>query len=232
MLTVKLFNVTGPVLKNQCYLVDHNKQGVLIDPAWDAAQIHNYIQLHQIHIFGILLTHAHNDHTHLAGSFARYYNCPVYMSEPEITSSGFQLDGLQAFQHRDILFNTPFKVKALLTPGHTPGSTCFLISDTEPSTVSPPTEVKRRQTHLFSGDTVFIEGVGGCYDTNSDPTALYHSVQFLKNTIASNTLIWPGHSYGETPGKPLDYLLNNNIYFQLDNIEHFVKFRMRKIVSR
>lgn len=232
MLTVKLFNVTGPVLKNQCYLVHHNKQGLLIDPAWDAAQIHNYIQLHQIHIFGILLTHAHNDHTHLAGSFAGYYNCPAYMSETEITSSGFQLDDLQAFQHRDILFNTPFKVQALLTPGHTPGSACFLISDTEPSTVSFQTEVKRRQTHLFSGDTVFIEGVGGCYDLNSDPTALYHSVQLLKNTIPPDTYIWPGHSYGETPGKSLDYLLNNNIYFQLDKIEHFVKFRMRKIPSR
>ena len=206
---VKLFRVSHDFIINQCYLVYENNRGFLIDPAWDYALINDYLHHHNIFLTGVLLTHAHPDHTNLADVFAKYYNVPVFMSGKEIDESNFSCTHLQSIEHLREIELAGCTIKPLLTPGHTAGSTCYLIKG-----------------HLFSGDTIFIEGVGTCDMNRVDQ--LFDSVQYLKRIIPGDTIIWPGHSFGLAAGQSMDTLLKNNIYFQLNQRTQFISFRMRK----
>ncbi len=208
---VQTFKVSSLFMQNQCYLIHDLKNGILIDPAWDYTLINNFLTENNITLNGILLTHSHIDHTNLADKFAINHNIPVYIGKKEAEFFQFTCNNLQFVSHLDNINLGSFTIQSMLTPGHTIGSVCFLI-----------------ENHLFSGDTVFIEGVGGCYDKSSNPENLYYSIQYLKNYLPSTTLFWPGHNYGVEPGKDLSYLMKNNIYFQFDTIDQFVSFRMRK----
>ncbi|KAA1244369.1 MBL fold metallo-hydrolase [Aquimarina sp. RZ0] len=209
-MNVKVFKVENLYIKNQCYLIHNDGIGVLIDPAWDYSLINDYIISNGINLKAVLLTHSHLDHVNLAQKFSEVYDIPVFMSEKEIEDSGFRAQNLNSVSHLGTIETIEyFTILPILTPGHTLGSTCYLVDN-----------------NLFTGDTVFIEGVGIC--NRDDAYKLYESVQFLKSNVSQDTLIWPGHSFGDSPGKDLQYLLKNNIYFQLENAEHFVDFRTRK----
>jgi hydroxyacylglutathione hydrolase len=206
---VKLFRVSNEHIKNQCYLIYEGNSGILIDPAWDYELINDFLQENEITLKGVLLTHYHHDHTNLAADFAEKHVVPVYMSAIEIREYGFTVQHLIAVQHLQEFVVDDFMVTALLTPGHTKGSMCYWIGG-----------------HCFTGDTIFIEGVGISSELNVG--SLFNSVQFIKQYLPAHTLIWPGHSFGQTPGKELNFLLKNNIYFLLNKKEAFIEFRMRK----
>ena len=206
---VKMFKVSNDFMINQCYLIYKNNIGILIDPAWDYDLLNDFLIQNNIKLKAVLLTHSHVDHTNLAEKFSKEYEVPVFMSTIEIDSYNFQMINLKKVDHLKELKIDTFTINPLITPGHTEGSTCYLI-----------------EGNLFSGDTIFIEGVGICDNNNAEK--LYNSVQFIKEYIPQHTLCWPGHSFGETPGKEFRFLLKNNIYFQFESKEYFISFRTRK----
>ncbi|WP_158250535.1 MBL fold metallo-hydrolase [Aquimarina sp. I32.4] len=183
--------------------------GILVDPAWDYDLINEFLLVNRITLKAILLTHSHIDHTNLAEKFALVRKIPVFISGEEIDAYGFTCLNLRKVKHLNKIILGNIEVMPIITPGHTLGSTCYLI-----------------ENNLFSGDTVFIEGVGTC--NRSDAYKLYNSVQFLKNYLVETTSFWPGHSFGKSAGQDLNYLMKHNIYFQFRNVEHFVDFRTRK----
>lgn len=206
---VKLFNVTNSIIKNQCYLIYNNEIGVLIDPAWEYSLINDFLETNKITLKAVLLTHAHYDHYNLAEKFSQKYEIPVFMSEIEINNYDLQISNLNKAYHLKKITLMGLEILPILTPGHTIGSMCYLIDH-----------------NLFTGDSIFIEGVGIC--DRQGAYKLFDSVNFLKTNLLLTTLFWPGHSYGETPGKNLEYLLSNNIYFNLNKAKMFVDFRTRK----
>jgi hydroxyacylglutathione hydrolase len=96
-----------------------------------------------------------------------------------------------------------------LTPGHTPGCMCYLITD-----------------NLFTGDVLFAEGCGICPDIEA-AHEMFASLENLKNRIGAQTRIYPGHSYGKSPGQPMGRLLKENVYLQFPTRESFAAFRLR-----
>lgn len=205
------FKVIGNNIKNICYTIYNSDDALLIDPAWDFFQIYDYVKEHNLNLRAILLTHSHFDHVNLANMFALKFNIPVYMSDIEIDTYKFSCSNLNRASHLQEICIGNLKVIPICTPGHTSGSMCFQIDQ-----------------HLFTGDTIFTEGVGICTQAGGDVNKLYDSVQFIKNNIPHETLIWPGHSFGIEPGKTLEFLLNNNIYFQFNENKYFIDFRMRE----
>ena len=199
--------------KNFSYFVfdRDSKDGVIIDPAGDLEQIESHISDHHVNLSKVLLTHYHFDHVYLTNTLARRYNIQVLMNKIEIDYYGFNCRNLFAIDDSETIFIGQCKVNVIHTPGHTKGSTCYLIGN-----------------NLFTGDTLFIEGCGLCFGEGANPNEMFDSLQQLKSRIDSHTFIYPGHSYGQGPGKRFDYLLKNNIYLQIDNRDHFVSFRMRE----
>lgn len=211
MIQIKTFKTSNFSIINQCYLLYKNNAGILIDPSWDYDLIDTFLIYNNILLKGVLLTHSHDDHTNLANEFAAKKNVPVFMSEEEIRYSGFDCINLQSIETMKEIKISDFNITPILTPGHTPGSICYLV-----------------ENNIFSGDTIFIEGVGVCSSAGGDVDKMWDSVQLLKSILPENFFFYPGHSFGELPGKSLAFLLKNNIYFLIKDKTHFVNFRMRK----
>ncbi|WP_226001903.1 MBL fold metallo-hydrolase [Paenibacillus sp. BJ-4] len=182
----------------------------IVDPSWDLLKVESYIQQLNGDLKAILLTHSHFDHINLVNSLLEKYNPQVFMSIEEIDFYNFRCRNLYPLKDGSSIKLGETEIISLLTPGHTVGSVCYLLSD-----------------HLFTGDTVFIEGCGLCDPNGGDPEELYHSIQKIKREIDGSIQIYPAHSFGKAPGFSLDHLMDENIYFQFTNKKHFIEFRMR-----
>lgn len=118
---VEVFKTSSSFLKNQCYLGYNATQAVLVDPAWHFELMDVFLTERHLDLLAVLVTHAHPDHTSLAGRFAEKYGCPVYMSSVEINHSGFRCPNLTSVKDLEEIVCGSFRVLPLLTPGHTPG---------------------------------------------------------------------------------------------------------------
>lgn len=213
--TVVVLRMVHSIMVNYNYLIvdPRTRDAVMIDPAWEMPKVEAAVQAAQAVVRGVLLTHSHPDHIHLADAVARKYRCPIWMSKQEIAYSGYRAGDLMAIAGPGIPAGS-LTVDALPTPGHTPGCTCFLIGD-----------------NLFSGDVLFAEGCGMCPDRPA-AHAMHASLEMLKGKLNPWARIYPGHSYGKPPGQSFSKLLRENIYLQFENPEAFADFRLRKMQDK
>ena len=211
--TVHVFKVSQLVLKNYNYLVvdNNSRDAVLVDPAWELSTLEGALEEHQANLKAILVTHSHVDHVNLCDTFAKRWKVPVFMSKAEIDFYNFYCTNLTPLESETPFDCGTFRLLPYFTPGHSYEGVCYQIDD-----------------NLFTGDTLFTEGCGICVGKGADPHAMFASLQMLKQRIAPETRIYPGHSFGRPSGQPMSDLLKNNLYLQFDNAEQFVAFRMRK----
>lgn len=208
---VIVLDVRHQSMKNYNYLVvdPESFQAVIVDPAWEIDKIDQAIADARATLKGILLTHSHPDHINLSKPLAEKYDCPIWMSKAEIAASGFsarQLIGI------DMIPRTigGMSIEPIFTPGHTSGSTCYLIGE-----------------NLFTGDVLFAEGCGICPDLRAAHD-MFESLERLKARITPSTRVFPGHSYGQPPGRPMSQLQRENIYLQFSDKDSFAAFRLRR----
>src|SRR5688572_25710892 len=92
VLQVVVLRMTFAFMVNYTYLVvDHmTNRSVIVDPAWDMDKIDLVLASTRAKLCGVLLTHAHPDHIHLAEPLAEKYDCPIWMSHEEMADSGFK----------------------------------------------------------------------------------------------------------------------------------------------
>ena len=202
---VLVIEVARGSMKNNCYLIvdPATHEAVMVDPAWQMEKIQAALHSTGSRLSGILLTHAHHDHTDLAEPLADAYNCPIWMSRKEIDGSGFtarQLVGTvgQMF------------IRPIPTPGHTPGCTCYLVGN-----------------NLFTGDVLFPEGCGICPHVEA-AHQMFESLQRLKSRLRPDTRIFAGHTYLNAPGQQFADVLAQNMYLHFTDAQSFAAFRLRK----
>lgn len=197
-------------MKNYSYLVvdPGSRHAIIVDPAWQMEKIDQALIDTQTSLSGVLITHSHPDHVHLALPIAEAFDCPIWMSKEEISASGFSAAALVGIDTSPLAVGQML-IEPIFTPGHTPGCMCYLIAG-----------------NLFTGDVLFAEGCGICPDTEAAHT-MFASLETLKNRLRPETRIFPGHSYGTPPGQRLSQLLRENIYLQFADKHSFAAFRMR-----
>ena len=209
---VLLLRVSHGFMKNNNYLVvdPASREAVVIDPAWQIEKIESALASTQTTLAGILITHAHFDHVHLAEPLAARHDCPIWMSKYEIALSGFwapQLVGIDADRAWSV---GNLLIQPIWTPGHTQGCVCYLIGD-----------------NLFTGDVLFAEGCGLCPDVDA-AHQMFNSLQLLRAQLEPHTKIFPGHTYGRPPGQRFSELLRSNMYLQFNDGHSFAAYRLRK----
>jgi glyoxylase-like metal-dependent hydrolase (beta-lactamase superfamily II) len=197
-------------MKNYSYMIvdERTREAAIIDPAWDINKILMHLKDLQLDLTTVLLTHHHFDHVNLAKRLVNELNVRVYIHYKEIDYHKFYVKNMIPISDAGTISLGDAYINCIHTPGHTYGGMCY-----------------HTPGFLFTGDTVFIEGCGIC--SKNSVYDMYLSIQKIKNKIAPDTIVCPGHSYGKEPGVTLSYLLENNIYFQL-NEKYFKEFRMRK----
>ncbi len=210
---IKQLKVGFLFIRNFTYLIvdKASRQAAIVDPAWEVETIISAIQDLNVTLTTILLTHSHFDHVNAVKPLVRRYGAQVYLSAEEIDYYGFQCERLIAIRHQDIIRLGHSRISCLVTPGHTFGGVCYHLPGA-----------------LFTGDTIFTEGCGICNTTGGNPEKMFESIQMIKTTIDPDARIYPGHSFGKEPGHSLCNLMEENIYFQITEREHFINWRMRR----
>ncbi len=181
----------GP-MQNFVYLIGdpETRECVAVDPAWEIDAIVEQIEADDMRLTGVLVTHTHQDHVggHLFGHDipgieellarvpAKVY---VHSAEREFLS-GFGSD-LVKVESGATLGVGKRTITFVHTPGHTPGSQCFLVDG-----------------RLISGDTLFIRSCGRTDLPGSDPREMYTSLTQRLGALPDDTVVFPGHNYGGT----------------------------------
>ncbi|OCQ18826.1 hydroxyacylglutathione hydrolase [Pseudoalteromonas luteoviolacea] len=215
-LEVAVLRMVNHYMINYNYLlVDHiSRNALIVDPAWHIDKVEYALYSRAAQLKGILITHAHRDHIDLAKPLSEKYRIPIWISKEEVAASGFDAANIELLNNNTPWVTASMTVEPILTPGHTPGCICFKVGD-----------------NLFTGDVLFAEGCGIVPSVEA-AYQMYDSIQLLKSRVADSTRIYPGHSYGVTPGQAFSDIKDNNIYLHFRDKESFAGFRLRKTQNK
>ena len=180
---------TGPLSVNTYIVYDENsKRGFIVDPGGSFKRLITEMSLHGIKLEAVLLTHGHFDHAGAAKNFQEL-GIKVYIHEKDedllytdknlASTMGVPFEKLHAdmlLKDGQILELADTTVKVLHTPGHSPGSVCFVAED-----------------KIFSGDTLFHLSVGRTDFLGGDSKALKNSIQNKLFALQSEYDVYPGH---------------------------------------
>ncbi|MEN3333692.1 MAG: hypothetical protein V7641_3057 [Blastocatellia bacterium] len=184
-------------MANFVYLIgdEETRECLVVDPAWDVGGILYEIDRQELSLMGALVTHYHPDHAggnifghHIDGLAELQALRPVKVYVNEMEADGLKIvtglsdSDLAQVQGGDQLRVGNATVTFLHTPGHTPGSQCFLVGSS-----------------LVSGDTLFINGCGRVDLPGGNSEQLYHSLTQVLGKLPDRTELYPGHHYAARP---------------------------------
>jgi len=205
----------GP-MQNYVYLLGdpQTHEAAVIDAAWDVDQIVRTAEADGYRITKDLVTHFHPDHLggdlmghQIIGAAELVARVPakVVIHKAELPFvhrlTGLSASDVVAVEGGDEIQIGQLKVKLLHTPGHTPGSQCFLVRDA-----------------LVSGDTLFIRGCGRVDLPGSDPDQMYDSLRRLAS-LPDQTVVLPGHNYADVSQSTLENEKRHNPYLSIPSKE-------------
>jgi glyoxylase-like metal-dependent hydrolase (beta-lactamase superfamily II) len=166
-------------------------------------------------VTGALITHYHPDHVggDLFGlpveGVARLLErvaVPLYVNRHEADGlrrvTGAEETDLRRVDDGERLAVGSVEVLFLHTPGHTPGSQCFLVDG-----------------RLVAGDTLFVRGCGRVDLPGGDPDAMYHSLTGKLAKLPADTVLYPGHHYGPAPTSTIGDEVRGNHYLKVRSLE-------------
>ena len=204
----------GP-MENFIYFIGDKdtKEICVIDPAWDVPSLINEAKKDDLKIKAALVTHGHFDHTNGVENLLKSLDIPVYINKHESDFFKFPWgkENVKKVESGDKLKIGNVEIQFVHTPGHTPGSQCFLIKN-----------------NLVSGDTLFINGCGRCDLPGSNVDEMFDTIYNKLMKMSGDTIIFPGHNYAEKTQDTLENQKKTNPYMQYDNLMAFVGRRLPK----
>ncbi len=214
-------------MANFAYLVGSvsAREAVLVDPAWRVDSLLDQAEADGMRVSGALVTHYHQDHVGgeifgmeiegLARLLARA-PVPIHVNEHEADGlrkvTGVSESDLVRRAGGDVLELGGVRVRFLHTPGHTPGSQCFLIEQAD------------RPGQLVSGDTLFLNSCGRVDLPGSNVEDMYRSLHHVLKVLPDETALFPGHLYAPEPSSTMGEQKRTNPYLRVDSLENFLLF--------
>ena len=205
----------GP-MDNFVYLVgaDDARETAIVDAAWDVGAALRAAEEDGRSVTHALVSHHHFDHINGLPALLEAQGVRVHAHVADLEKLPPEVRGeVTALRGGDAVEVGPLRIRALHTPGHTPGSTCW--------------QVEGEGGGLFSGDTVFVNACGRCDLAGGDPEQMYESLRRISQLDPSIKL-YPGHDYGDVPVSTIARERERNPYFGLlGSLPQFVGYRMR-----
>lgn len=196
---------------NFAYLLGDRETGecVVIDPAYAVDDLISIAEDDGMKIVGALASHYHADHVggsmmgHTiegVSSLLEKHHVPIHVNEHEVPwvvrTTGLNESDLVAHASGDVVTVGALEITLVHTPGHTPGSQCFLVNGC-----------------LVSGDTLFLDGCGRTDLPGSDVGQMYDSLSRLAS-LPDDTVVLPGHRYSEPSAARLGDVKQLNYVFK------------------
>lgn len=199
---------------NFAYLIGDRdtREVVVVDPAYDVEGILGIVGEDGMRLTGVLATHYHADH--IGGDMMGFQVqgvADLLESEPELKvhiqrterpwvqrSTGLSDVDLAIHDSGESVQVGSVVIELIHTPGHTPGSQCFLVNGQA----------------LVAGDTLFLEGCGRTDLPGGDPRELYLSLTQRLAKIPDSAILFPGHLYSREPSAPMGETRRTNFVFK------------------
>jgi glyoxylase-like metal-dependent hydrolase (beta-lactamase superfamily II) len=209
------FATTDPVARqmvNFVYLIGDRESGdaVVIDPAYGIKDLLGILDEDGMTLTGALATHYHPDHVggdmagySIAGvaELLRLRPVPIHVQADEAEwvkrVTGADDSDLVTHTSGDVVQAGAIPIELIHTPGHTPGSQCFLVDN-----------------RLVAGDTLFLEGCGRTDLPGGDPRALYESLTQKLAKVPDDATLYPGHLYSPEPSQSMGETRQFNFVFK------------------
>jgi hydroxyacylglutathione hydrolase len=206
----------GP-MQNFVYLIGSTatRKIAVVDAAWEIDKILRLAAEDDMEITHAFVTHTHPDH--VGGRFAGVEiegvaellsKCKakvvVHKAEAEFLKTLSPSDLIKT-ESGDKINVGGLEIQLLHTPGHTPGSQCFLV-----------------ENRIVSGDTLFIGSCGRVDLPGSNPEQMYYSLTQKLKPLPDDTILFPGHNYSDTATSTIGEQKQTNPYFQFHSLKQFL----------
>jgi glyoxylase-like metal-dependent hydrolase (beta-lactamase superfamily II) len=205
---------------NFAYVLGDREVGdaLLVDPAYAVGELCDLVEADGMRVVGALATHHHADHVGgtmfgtrmegIAELVARAHG-PVHVQREEAEfvrrTTGVSESDLALHDSGDVVEVGDVRIHLLHTPGHTPGSQCFLVDG-----------------RLVSGDTLFLQGCGRTDFPGSDSVAMYESLAKLA-TLPPETVVFPGHRYSPASSGTMEAITDSNLVYRATSKEDWLR---------
>ena len=178
------------------------REALIIDPVIE--NVESYIKLlneFDLKLVKVIDTHIHADHVTGASKLKDITNCTTIMGEST------PADTVEIKVKDDGCINLDgLKIRAMYTPGHTSDSYSFLMDD-----------------HLFSGDTLLINGTGRTDFQNGNAKDAYNSIFHKLLKLPDKTLLYPGHDYNGEKVSTIGKEKKFNPRLQVDSVNEYIE---------
>jgi glyoxylase-like metal-dependent hydrolase (beta-lactamase superfamily II) len=215
---------TDPVARqmlNFVYLIGDRETGeaVAVDPAYAPGEVLDVLAADGMRLTGVLGTHYHPDHVggdmmgfSLAGvaELLELADVPIHVQRDEVpfvTAVTGVSDALVGHDSGDTVTVGSVEIELVHTPGHTPGSQCFLVDG-----------------KLVAGDTLFLEGCGRTDLPGGDPEQMYLSLTQRLAKVPDDAVLYPGHLYSADPSASMGETRARNYVFQPKTLDDWMRY--------
>ena len=201
----------GDTAKREC---------ILVDPAWDVDGLLARLDAADMRLVGVLATHYHPDHVggdlfgfRITGLGEVMAKRPVPIHVHAAESHGVQVvtglsqRDLVGHAGSDVITVGEVPIELVHTPGHTPGSQCFLVDG-----------------KLVSGDTLFVGGCGRVDLPGGDPAEMFRTLTQRLNRLPDDVQVFPGHDYADRPSSTLGDERRENVSMRMRNLDDWLRF--------
>jgi glyoxylase-like metal-dependent hydrolase (beta-lactamase superfamily II) len=205
-------------MRNFAYLIGDHETGdcVVVDPAYAANDLLDTLENDGMHLSGVLVSHHHPDH--VGGSMMGFelkglaellerVSVPVHVNNNEVDwvsrITGIPLSELTGHDHGDKVNVGAVDIELLHTPGHTPGSQCFLLDG-----------------KLVAGDTLFLDGCGRTDFPGGNVDDMYRSLQALAE-LPGDPTVFPGHWYSVERSAALSEVRRTNYVYRASSLDQW-----------
>jgi glyoxylase-like metal-dependent hydrolase (beta-lactamase superfamily II) len=208
-------------MANNVYLLGDldTRECLVVDPAYAIDEIFQVAEHDDMKIVGALVSHYHPDH--IGGSMMGHTieglsvllercDIPIHVNANEVPwvsrTTGITPDHLVAHDGGETVAVGNLSIDLVHTPGHTPGSQCFMFCG-----------------GLVSGDTLFLDGCGRTDLPGSNVEDMYYSLRRIAS-LPDETVIFPGHRYSEHPYGDLRTIKAHNHVFRPTSVEQWMQW--------
>jgi glyoxylase-like metal-dependent hydrolase (beta-lactamase superfamily II) len=187
-------------MRNFDYLLvdESSKQAMAIDSGWETGPVVRTASEGGMRVRYVVATHGHFDHTETLAQLARRLGAKTVAHESSAVNPDIKVrDG-------ELLDLGGSSVRVIHTPGHTPDSICLFDGK-----------------NLFTGDTLFIGNCGRVDLPGGSAAELFHSLHDVLMALPPETMIYPGHDYGEVRARTLGEEMRLNPTLLARTLEEF-----------
>lgn len=208
-------HIYDKTLAQASYLLGCQKTGeaIVIDAKRDVDTYIDIAKQNNLRITHITETHIHADFLSGSRELAALTDAEMYLSDEGGPDWQYKFSHT-GLRHGDVIKVGNLSLKVLHTPGHTPESITFLLTD-HPASNEP--------VMMFTGDFVFVGDIGrpdllekaagmkGTQEIGADQ--MYHSIQQFQ-ALPDFIQVWPGHGAGSACGKALGAVPSTTVGYE------------------